>query len=69
MPARNNTPRVSSARPQSGNDEAPGQSGRRPYRSPVLTRFGDVRGLTLGGSPGIDDSGNPNQEALRMGGP
>jgi len=38
------------------------RSGRRAYRRPVLTRFGDVRGLTLGGSPGAGDSGNVNQE-------
>ncbi len=62
-------PRASSARPRSGDDGGPDQSGRRPYRPPVLSRFGDVRGLTLGGSPGIDDSGNPNQEAFPPPGP
>ena len=32
---------------------------RRPYRTPVLTRFGDLRDLTLGGSPGTGESGMP----------
>lgn len=30
---------------------------RRTYSSPRLEPFGDIRGLTLGGSPGIGDSG------------
>ena len=29
----------------------------RPYRSPRLTAHGDVRGITMGGSPGTGDSG------------
>ncbi len=29
----------------------------RPYRRPRLERLGDLRGLTLGSSPGIPDSG------------
>lgn len=32
---------------------------RKPYVSPVLRPLGDVRSLTLGGSPGVNDSG-PN---------
>jgi len=31
---------------------------RRAYAPPVLMRFGDVRSVTLGGSPGGGDSGN-----------
>jgi len=34
-----------------------GQGTRRPYHSPCLTVLGDVRDLTLGGSPGVGDSG------------
>lgn len=29
---------------------------RRPYTPPVLEEYGDVRDLTLGGSPGAGDS-------------
>lgn len=32
---------------------------RRAYARPRLEVLGDVRDLTLGGSPGIGDSGNP----------
>lgn len=32
-------------------------SHRRPYRAPQLERLGDIRGLTLGTSPGVPDSG------------
>ena len=31
--------------------------GRRPYRRPRLTDFGDVRDVTLGPTPGVTDSG------------
>ena len=30
---------------------------RRPYASPRLVELGDLRSLTLGGSPGAGDSG------------
>jgi hypothetical protein len=30
---------------------------RRPYTSPCLSELGDLRTLTLGGSPGANDSG------------
>jgi hypothetical protein len=30
---------------------------RKPYIQPKLECFGDVRSLTLGGSPGMTDSG------------
>lgn len=32
--------------------------GRKPYLKPFLTPLGDLRSLTLGGSPGIGDSGS-----------
>ena len=35
------------------------QKPRRPYRAPRLEVLGDVRDLTLGGSPGVGDSGDP----------
>lgn len=37
---------------------------RRPYSTPRLTVFGDLRGITLGGSPGISDSGGSNMEDM-----
>jgi len=30
---------------------------RRPYEPPTLTAHGDLRGVTMGGSPGTGDSG------------
>lgn len=35
---------------------------RQVYDVPTLTLLGDVRDLTLGGSPGSGDSGNPGAE-------
>ena len=35
---------------------------RKAYQVPVLTVFGDVRQLTLGGSPGTGDSGSPGTQ-------
>ncbi len=29
---------------------------KKPYSAPVLEKYGDVRDLTLGGSPNIDES-------------
>jgi len=40
--------------PVSASSETPK---RRPYTSPRLTELGDLRTLTLGGSPGANDSG------------
>ena len=37
---------------------------RRNYCAPVLTAFGDLRTLTLGGSAGIGDSGDSSMKAL-----
>lgn len=36
--------------------------GRRAYVRPRLEVFGDLRDLTLGGTPGSGDSGNPGME-------
>jgi hypothetical protein len=34
---------------------------RKPYHKPLLEELGDLRTMTLGGSPGIGDfSGDPN---------
>ena len=38
--------------------EVAGQN-RRAYARPRLEVLGDIRDLTLGGSPGVGDSGNP----------
>jgi hypothetical protein len=35
---------------------------RRPYRTPALQALGDVRDVTLGGSPGMGDTQNPMTE-------
>lgn len=35
---------------------------RKSYESPALTPLGDVRDLTLGGSPGTGDSGDPGTQ-------
>lgn len=32
---------------------------RNPYLPPTLARLGDLRGATLAGSPGANDSGDP----------
>jgi hypothetical protein len=39
-----------------------GEQPKLAYVAPVLTLLGDVRDLTLGGSPGSGDSGNPGAE-------
>lgn len=38
---------------------------RKPYVRPQLYPFGDLRSLTLGGSPGVGDSGNPRTQRGR----
>ena len=35
---------------------------KRPYSTPRLTCYGDVRTMTMGGSPGITDSGTPGTQ-------
>lgn len=38
---------------------------RRPYEKPRITILGDLHTITLAGSPGVGDSGNPlNQNPL-----
>jgi len=37
--------------------DTPADAERRPYVSPRLVELGDLRSLTLGGSPGAGDSG------------
>lgn len=70
MSAKNNVSRAASARPQGETAAASEQSVRRAYHPPVLSRYGDVRGLTLGGSPGFGDSGSGGgQENPFQGGP
>lgn len=43
-----------------GSLEAPLFPGKKPYKSPVVKEYGDMREITLGTSPGIGESGNPN---------
>ena len=38
--------------------DIPSGKRRRPYSSPRLETYGDIRTLTTGGSPGIGDSGS-----------
>lgn len=38
---------------------------RAAYEAPRLTPLGDLRQLTLGGSPGRGDSGSPTTQRLR----
>ena len=37
---------------------------RKPYRKPQLEVLGDLRTLTLGGSPGLNDSGGDTTHKL-----
>lgn len=37
--------------------ETPARTGTKTYRLPRLSAYGDLRTLTLGGSPGMGDSG------------
>ena len=39
------------------NKSQPPASSRRPYSPPRLKLYGNIRELTLGGSPGIGESG------------
>jgi len=38
---------------------------KKPYVSPVLEQYGDLRDLTMGGSPGRSDSGSANTKKKR----
>ncbi len=40
-------------------DQWASAGGRLPYSPPRLEVLGDVRDLTLGGTPGLGDSGDP----------
>jgi len=37
---------------------------KKPYQTPKLYVYGELRDLTLGGSPGTGDSGNPGAQRL-----
>lgn len=50
------TPR---SQPTTAPEPAPPAIPKRPYRRPRLEILGDLRSLTLGGSPGVGDSGDP----------
>jgi hypothetical protein len=39
--------------------DAPSSAVRKPYVTPALVLYGDVRDVTLGPSPGTGESGNP----------
>lgn len=41
---------------------------KRPYKKPQLTIFGDLQALTLGGTPGFNDSGDTFVKNPFMGG-
>ena len=41
-----------------------GTASRLPYCTPKLTVFGNLRGITLGGSPGAGDSGQADMEDM-----
>lgn len=43
---------------RSATPASPHPAERRTYVVPVLHALGDIRDLTLGGSPGLNDSGN-----------
>lgn len=47
-----------SDRPTSAPDPVP-IDGKKRYAPPSIEMYGDVRDLTLGGSPGKGESGNP----------
>ena len=43
--------------------------GRKPYHKPHLMELGDLRTLTLGGSPGTGDSGTSLTSKVKLGMP
>ena len=45
--------------PQSSKNQ---ETERKPYRSPKLKNLGELRGVTMGGSPGQGDSGQEFSE-------
>jgi hypothetical protein len=48
-----------SDKPIAAEQETGASPGRKAYESPCLVRYGDVRDVTLGPSPGVGESGNP----------
>ena len=40
---------------------------KRPYSVPTIQRMGNLYEVTLGGSPGAGDSGNPTEANLALG--
>lgn len=50
-----------------GSKRHPADAQRRPYVSPRLVELGDLRSLTLGGSPGAGDSGVGPRKPLVIG--
>lgn len=40
--------------------------GRRPYTTPLLDVYGNIRALTLGGSLGVGESGTLNKSPLGL---
>ncbi|MCI0417312.1 lasso RiPP family leader peptide-containing protein [bacterium] len=42
---------------------------RRPYKTPKLIKYGDIRSLTLGGTPGSGDSGPGGGQEELVGSP
>ena len=54
------------AAPRAGDQD--NQSARKHYTPPQLVNHGELRSLTLGGSPGTGDSGNMNEDP-QVGGP
>jgi hypothetical protein len=47
------------ARTDGSGAAAPARGGKRPWTAPRLIPYGDVRALTLGGSTGVFESGQP----------
>ena len=48
------------------NSESINQKTKRVYHSPKLSEFGNIRTMTLGGSPGAGDTGGVPQKPIGM---
>lgn len=48
--------------PRATTDRRDPRGRRKPYSPPELDVLGDVRDVTLGGTPGVNDSGFPNTQ-------
>ena len=44
--------------------QKPTKTNKKEYKKPKITNYGKLKDLTLGGSPGISDSGNPDTQDL-----